>query len=87
MTPEEKAKELVEKFIPSVYCYIGSGMLTNSYDENVAKSNAKACALICIQVIIDELEEVKQMVDDNLVYSINQRISHYESVKNEINKL
>ena len=33
MTPKEKCDELIEKFIPNMYCYMGSGMLSNDYDE------------------------------------------------------
>lgn len=29
MTAKEKAIELVDKFMPKVYCYLGSGVLTN----------------------------------------------------------
>ena len=49
MNPKEKAKELIGKFLPNVYCYLGSGMLTNEYSEEVALSNAKKQALICTE--------------------------------------
>ena len=53
MRPKEKAKELIEKFKPHVYCFMGSGMLSNSYDENVALNEAKKCALICAQTVLE----------------------------------
>jgi hypothetical protein len=37
---------LREKFLPKMYCFFGSGMLTNSYDEKVAEYNAKQCEQI-----------------------------------------
>ncbi len=37
---------LREKFLPKMYCFFGSGMLTNSYDEKVAEDNAKQCEQI-----------------------------------------
>ena len=40
---------LKEKFLPKMYCFFGSGMLTNSYDEKVAEDNAKQC-----EQIVDE---------------------------------
>jgi hypothetical protein len=40
---------LKEKFLPRMYCFFGSGMLTNSYDEKVAEDNAKQC-----EDIVDE---------------------------------
>jgi len=41
---KEKAKELIEKHKPFIYCYMGSGMLTNTYDEVAATMMAKKCA-------------------------------------------
>ncbi len=45
MTTEEKAKELIEKFQP--YCDYDAGHI---YKQ---KENAKACALICVEEILD----------------------------------
>ncbi|AQW91295.1 hypothetical protein [Elizabethkingia anophelis] len=56
MTSKEKANELIEKFLPKMYCYMGSGMLTNTYDEGVAKGNAVECAIICANQTLSELE-------------------------------
>jgi hypothetical protein len=42
MTPEEKAKELVDKFIPE--------------EESIEFSHVKQCALICVDEIIEALE-------------------------------
>lgn len=39
-------KTLEEKLIPYVYCYMGSGMLSDNYDYNIAKQNSEKCALI-----------------------------------------
>ena len=36
-----------------MYCYLGSGMLTNTYDENVARSRAVDCLEIIKQEVID----------------------------------
>ena len=58
MNPKEKAKELIGKFLPNVYCYLGSGMLTNEYSEEVALSNAKKQALICTEEIINQWEYI-----------------------------
>jgi hypothetical protein len=56
MTPKEKAEELVNYFNPFVYCYIGSGMLTNDVDDSAIRINAKRCALIAVTQIINEYE-------------------------------
>lgn len=52
MSPKEKSKELIKKFIPRMYCYLGSGMLTDSYDEEVALLNAIHCSIYCVEEII-----------------------------------
>lgn len=51
-TAEQKAKELVEKFKPYVYCYRGSGMLSNDQDPSAILEYAKACAVICVEEIL-----------------------------------
>lgn len=56
MTAIEKANDLINKFIPNVYCYLGSGMLTNTYDEDIALMNAKKQCLICVDEIIKTIE-------------------------------
>lgn len=53
MTAKEKAKELVDKFRIHCYCYLGSGMLTNTFDEQVQISNAKQCAIIAVDELIE----------------------------------
>jgi hypothetical protein len=60
ITAEEKAKELVEFFKPIVYPYMGSGMLTNDYDDGVVLQNAKICASKCVDEIIKELEQLNK---------------------------
>jgi hypothetical protein len=46
---------LKEKFLPMMYCFFGSGMLTNSYDEKVAEDNAKQCENIADDYAIEVL--------------------------------
>lgn len=41
MTAKEKAEELVDKYKPFVYCFLGSGMLSNTLDEDVQNYSAK----------------------------------------------
>ena len=36
-----------------MYCYFGSGMLTDTYDENVALQNAKKCEQIADEFAIE----------------------------------
>jgi hypothetical protein len=44
---------LKEKFLPRMYCFFGSGMLTNSYDEKVAEDNAKQCEDIADEFAVE----------------------------------
>ena len=44
---------LIEKLLPKMYCYFGSGMLTDTYDENVALQNAKKCEQIADEFAIE----------------------------------
>lgn len=80
LTPKEEAIQLVEKFMPLVYCYLGSGMLSNDYDEKVAKSNAKECAIICVDKIIES--HTDNLNGDNI-----KQKEHYQQVLQEISKL
>ena len=75
----KKAKELVDKFMPYMYCYMGSGMLSNDYDINVALSYAKKCAIIAVTEILENIP----MYTGNL----NPKWDFYNKVKNEIEVL
>ena len=88
MNPKEKAKELIGKFLPNVYCYLGSGMLTNEYSEEVALSNAKKQALICVEEIICSLtKSAKEMDSRNYeCYNTIKMINYYQVVKQELDE-
>lgn len=53
MKEKDKAIELVKKFKDHVNPYIGSGMLSNTFDNDAILWQSKKCALICIDNIID----------------------------------
>ena len=71
--PKFKAQELVNQFIPLVYCYMGSGMLTNTYDDDTALMYAKQCATIA-------QKEVKFTFDSNI-----ELVKYCDEVIKEIN--
>ena len=86
MTPAQiKAKELVDRYMRYVYCYMGSGMLTNDYDEIVALSNAKQCALICVDEILNVL--IKTPLFNGLNNIGDVTYDFWQSVKQSINEL
>ena len=87
MNPKEKAKELIEKLLPNVYCYLGSGMLTNEYSEEVALSNAKKQALICVEEIIYNIQHDVNKYE----WTLERRggsdfILYWQEVKQEIER-
>ena len=65
LTPAEKAIELRDKFMPHVYCYVGSGMLANDYSVEEAQRNAKACALIAVKFASDVLAKTPYGIDSS----------------------
>lgn len=79
MTPEQKCKELINSFMPYVS---RSGKL--SFDaEETAKSNAKRCALIAVNLLIKDATETAMVYD----FSFDEKSSYWTKVKNEILKL
>lgn len=98
MNPELKAKELVGKYKPYMYCYAGSGMLANSYDESVANDYAKKSALIAVDEMISKLEKLHtpeyatfiewdQLRDEVVTMNGYEMIGYYQQVKRDIEKL
>ena len=80
MTPKEKAQNLVEKYKPYVYPYIGSSYLTgDEFPEEILR-NAKICALIAVDEILNAIEFSSQA--DEL-----SKITYWNEVKQEIEKL
>ena len=73
MTPKEKAKELFDKY----YSYLKSNLM----DDEEAREDAKVCALIAIDEILDD--DMYDMSED----LFEKRISYWENVKQEIEKL
>jgi hypothetical protein len=76
ITPQEKAKEIIKKFIPHAQywdCY---------NDELLKKNHAKQCALIAVEEIIDLNLGLSNCDENN--WSIEK---FYIEVKQEIQKL
>lgn len=82
MTPQEKAEELVNKFRPMMYCYVGSEMLTNTFNEQEQIRNAKQCALICVEPMIYFIES-----HNNEWYGWAEDLEFWQEVQHEIEKL
>jgi hypothetical protein len=69
--PKEKAKQLVEKFRNSI---------TSFLSDNMKNENAKQCAIIAVDEIMEELE-------NNKSYFMAENLIFWQEVKEEINKL
>lgn len=76
--PREKALELVRKFKLLMYCYMGSGMLTNEYDVDVAVSYAKQSALIAVEQIREAIE-MPTPFQINYLFDLEQEIKSITS--------
>ena len=48
--------KLRDKFLPKMYCYSGSEMLTNTYNKEVAEENAKECEQIADEFTVEFVE-------------------------------
>lgn len=55
---KEQAIELMRKIIPSMYCYSGSGMLSNEYSHMVALDTAKRVMKALLPEFNDVLPEI-----------------------------
>lgn len=52
MSPKEKAIELINKFRHKVNPYVGSGMLSNTHDDEAILWQAKSCVhIVCAECI------------------------------------
>jgi len=77
MTPQEKAEDLVNNFRDFAD---GTCPETDRYSPNIEKQKAKQCALIAVDEIIKELENID---DGQTVIPYN----YWNLVKEEIEKL
>jgi hypothetical protein len=77
MTPKEKAKELVEKF--------NEIHQTNFRNRAYAQTQAKQCALIAVDEILNVLEEIPDLkVEGNILLD---KIEYYKGVLMEVDML
>jgi len=78
MIPKKKADELVNKYKPYVYPYLGSSYMTgDEYPEQIL-NYGKICALIAV----DEILKVASFYNDT-----QAEVTYWQEVKQEIEKL
>lgn len=87
MTPKEKARELVDKYINLYPSYIV--MFQGDIDK--AQSDIKQCALIAVEEMLGEYQsmsdlESKIVINDEVRFIVHQ-LQYWMLVKQEIEKL
>jgi hypothetical protein len=75
MNPKEKALELIEQFKDKVNPYIGSGMLSNTHDDDTILWQSKRCALVAVDEILNE---------ENHFIQTDAHFLYWKQVKQEI---
>lgn len=81
MRKKEKAIELISKFRDKVNPYVGSGMLSNTHDDDAIMYQSKKCA----HIVCDEAIKLANLMDGG--FSFEKEIEFWEGVKTEINNL
>ena len=84
MEVKDKAIQLINGFIPHVYCFMGSGMLSNTYDKDIAFINAKKCAIIAVDDVIAHHEEMFDMGFKDVHIAMSSPIKTYIDIMNPI---
>lgn len=83
MTPKEKADDLIKKFHPYTYTAVHAHKTGGEYED------AKQCALICVDRILNTLEEeLLELYDEARTCDVNKKLQeYYLEVKKEIELL
>lgn len=79
MNTQEKAEELILLFTPYMYCYMGSGMLTDDYDRNIVLDFAKKCSIISVNQILKALKVPPIKNEGSKLY--DSQIDYWNEVK------
>jgi hypothetical protein len=84
MTPKEKAKELLDKFISYSYFSDGNNSMNRQYQQ---EDNAKQCALIAVDEIINSSPARSPINDSSDFLAHFKATKYWQEVKQEILKL
>jgi hypothetical protein len=83
MPPKERVQQIIEMFLPHMYCYLGSGMLTNTYDEDIALYNAKACTSYYIAGMVEQWDNYHTINPTELA---EMQLKYWLEVKKELHE-
>ena len=80
MTPEDKAKQLMNKIYKDVY---------SNFSKKGTSHTRKQCALICVDEITEILMNLRGEFMDlkNISYSKTESLEYWQEVKQQIEKL
>jgi hypothetical protein len=83
---KQKAIELVASFKDFVNPYMGSSMLSNTYDNDAILFQAKKCAHVCVNQIIKSNPSSPYLGDNpqSTIGRIDAVVSFYGNVRNNI---
>lgn len=92
MTITEQAIALIRKFNPYVYCFMGSGMLTNTEDENVILSESQKCAVVAIDHSVEtikamHLKHYSNTIDFKVTECHSETLKHLQELRDEIHRI
>lgn len=75
---------LKDKFAPFVYCFLGSGMLTNTRDEDVVEHMANKCEQVSDEFAMGFLNWVQWKMSDSKFpsYSNERLLRMYKEENN-----
>lgn len=83
MTPEQKAKELYDKFKMHSEMHKTTALSYPYFDYDIQKNNVKQCAIICVnEVLLD-----KMILGGGYKFHEIESAKYWEKVKEEILKL
>ena len=87
MNNKEKAAFLVDEFSQYAYCFLGSGMLTNTFSPEVSLMNSKLCAVKCVIEKIESLDSFAQYWDIKRGEWYLDELEKLNDLKKEIERL
>lgn len=89
MTPKEKAKELVLKYwnLPIKMNHIIDGVIHIETDKHLYEKDAKQCALIAVDEILNARETVNSHINQHCESNLFDFMQYWQQVKQEIEAL
>ena len=85
LSPKEKARELVEKFLEFTTGEEDNGF-TTIYSIEKHKKNATQCAIIAADEIINQWEYIDTYISDGMG-KLNLNLKYWNEVKSELEKI